>query len=147
MSNQHAHIQSLDFSPYKFPSIHNLVDDGYDTLEKIAALDDAVILKYRGVGKAALISLKALAKKRGVEWTGKTSGPRPFGPVLKLDHNSGHMNLRDWFAGQALASFGERACFADQTAEKAYRYADAMLAERMKEPRPQPKEPKLNYVN
>ena len=147
MSKQHAHIQSLDFRPHKFPSIHNLIDAGYDTLEKIAALDDAVILKYRGVGKVALIRLKELAKKRGVKWTGKTSGPRPFGPVLKLDHNSGHMNLRDWFAGQALASFDERVYFTEQVAEKAYRYADAMLAERMREPRPQPEEPKLNYVN
>ena len=146
MNEQHAHIQSLDFGPHKYPSIHNLVDAGYDTLEKIAALDDAVILKYRGVGKVALMRLKELAKKRGVEWTGKTSGPRPFGPVLKLDHNSGHMNLRDWFAGQALASFGTD-YFPMEAAEKAYRYADAMLAERMKEPRPQPEEPKLNYVN
>ena len=57
------------------------------------------------------------------------------------------MTLRDWFAGQALASFDERVHFTEQVAEKAYRYADAMLAERMREPRPQPEEPKLNYVN
>ena len=133
MSKQHAHIQSLDFGPHRFPSIHNLIDDGYDTLEKIAALDDNVILKYRGVGRIALIKLKQLAKERGVQWTGKAGKRTPLGPILKLDYNSDKMNLRDWFAGQALASGWAGNYSPMEAAEQAYGYADAMLAERAKE--------------
>lgn len=62
------------------------------------------------------------------------------------DPNQG-MNLRDWFAGQALVAmpllndgaysqlardFGDPERDAKQCATAAYRYADAMLAERSK---------------
>lgn len=48
-----------------------------------------------------------------------------------LGHHEG-MTLRDWFAGQALAigyAMGEPP---HETAQQAYSYADAMLAERSK---------------
>jgi hypothetical protein len=47
-------------------------------------------------------------------------------------HSVGGMTLRDWFAGMALhASFGSGESFND-VAERAYLYADAMIAERNK---------------
>lgn len=52
-------------------------------------------------------------------------------------HSHEGMSLRDWFAGQALAGFVVRqsAAFSDaETGAKfAYRYADAMMAEREKD--------------
>lgn len=47
----------------------------------------------------------------------------------------GGMTLRDWFAGKALTGMGTMPCWPnehDKCAEIAYRYADAMLAERAK---------------
>lgn len=45
------------------------------------------------------------------------------------------MNLRDWFAGQALASIASQHSSLDAsiTAAKAYNFADAMLAARRAE--------------
>jgi len=44
------------------------------------------------------------------------------------------MSLRDWFAGQALASIAERDdWFPNVIAARAYAVADAMLVERTKE--------------
>lgn len=62
--------------------------------------------------------------------------------IITGQHNTSGMSLRDWFAGQALAGL-----LADPTtdthvppalaqsafADAAYRFADAMLAERQKE--------------
>lgn len=49
------------------------------------------------------------------------------------------MSLRDWFAGKALpfclSEFGGNAEDQKQYAEAAYQIADAMLAERSKEPK------------
>ena len=72
----------------------------------------------------------------------------PGGSVSYGQPANGHhgMTLRDWFAGQALASDWAGDYSPTGAAEQAYRYADAMLAERTNEPRPQPKEAKLNYV-
>jgi hypothetical protein len=44
------------------------------------------------------------------------------------------MSLRDWFAGQALVGIATNRTARpyEQDAEQAYRYADAMLAERAK---------------
>ena len=42
------------------------------------------------------------------------------------------MSLRDWFAGQALASDWAGDYSPMQAAEHAYKYADGMLAERAK---------------
>jgi hypothetical protein len=63
-------------------------------------------------------------------------GPAFPGPTFSQGgHPTGHgmgMTLRDWFAGQALAS----GAFADSTksfaddAEAAYKWADAMIAAR-----------------
>lgn len=56
------------------------------------------------------------------------------GAVTPIGHNG--MTLRDWFAGQALA--GDLAATPNcrpsiiGSAERAYAYADAMLAERAK---------------
>ena len=127
-------------------ALDNLSTCGYDTLEKLARTDDRELRRIRGVGPRTLDKIKEAVKAQGVEWTGETHNPIPFGPMIRLEVNSPVMNLRDWFAGQALASFGTD-YFPMEAAEKAYRYADAMLAERMNEPRPQPEEPKLNYVN
>jgi len=69
----------------------------------------------------------------------------PQGDYLNVSEEG--MTLRDWFAGQALASDWAGDYSPTGAAEQAYRYADAMLAERTNEPRPQPKEAKLNYVN
>lgn len=45
------------------------------------------------------------------------------------------MSLRDWFAGQALAGIVAFAMPAPENAkELAYQYADALLAERKKDP-------------
>lgn len=58
-------------------------------------------------------------------------------PMPGTDHNYTEtgMTLRDWFAGQALAGFcGNRIHLQSHppeiTASEAYRYADALLAER-----------------
>ena len=47
--------------------------------------------------------------------------------------------LRDWFAGQAMASLlaGYQGESASQLAARAYVYADAMMRERRHEPEPQ----------
>ena len=42
------------------------------------------------------------------------------------------MTLRDWFAGQALTGLYERSLSDSHMAHRAYRMADAMLAERSK---------------
>ena len=42
------------------------------------------------------------------------------------------MTLRDWFAGQALTSHWASDYSPMKAAEQAYKYADAMLAERAK---------------
>lgn len=62
--------------------------------------------------------------------------PRPG-----FDNPAGYedgMTLRDWFAGQALISLPNIGCGADldiqDTAAAAYQIADAMLAERSKQP-------------
>lgn len=46
------------------------------------------------------------------------------------------MTLRDWFAGQALIGIvaAERYGYADGDAQEAYEIADAMLAERERQP-------------
>lgn len=53
-------------------------------------------------------------------------------PAGDVYHQTG-MTLRDWFAGQALAGSVSRAMINPaERATQAYRYADAMLAERSK---------------
>ncbi|MEY9098853.1 hypothetical protein ABIA24_001762 [Sinorhizobium fredii] len=75
--------------------------------------------------------------------TGGPAFPRPAGtngaphPSDRWENNAqGGMSLRDWFAGQALAGYLAADQLnhvgADLAAECAYRYADAMLAEREK---------------
>jgi hypothetical protein len=68
--------------------------------------------------------------------------PPAFPCAAENGHQSG-MTLRDWFAGQALANpdlstrTDSDALTAEQrTAVRAYRYADAMLAERAKKDTP-----------
>jgi hypothetical protein len=62
----------------------------------------------------------------------KDSGEPAF-PVSTVDGFTQHgMTLRDWFAGQALVGIVNRSIRTEQAAESAYRYADAMLAERQK---------------
>ena len=60
----------------------------------------------------------------------------PSGAPVKATVYSG-MSLRDWFAGQALASmmrdFGKLTDSYEQIAGHAYCVADAMLAERSKD--------------
>jgi hypothetical protein len=46
------------------------------------------------------------------------------------------MTLRDYFAGQALLPVCNRGASSRECAEAAYQIADAMLAERAKEPKP-----------
>ena len=53
----------------------------------------------------------------------------PDAPYLSVEQGYG-MTLRDYFAGQALASFTSGTRKAHEDAGKAYRIADAMLAER-----------------
>lgn len=70
---------------------------------------------------------------------------RPFGPDGELNLTAPpRMTLRDWFAGQALASMTlagpyaltqqnrEVELYLKEAAASAYRYADAMLEERRK---------------
>ena len=52
--------------------------------------------------------------------------PNDGGPV-------GLASLRDWFAGEALATMREDDYYPIAMAEKSYRIADAMLVEREKE--------------
>lgn len=69
--------------------------------------------------------------------TGGPAFPLPLGSQDLPEPAYGGMSLRDWFAGQALAgmmasevdgsTYNE-----DPAAERAYRFADAMLAEREK---------------
>lgn len=54
-----------------------------------------------------------------------------FGPLCEAIHQEG-MTLRDYFAGQALASFDHAFRVPESDAKKAYAIADAMLAERKK---------------
>ncbi len=61
----------------------------------------------------------------------------PAFPQPEQLHTEGRgMNLRDWFAGQALAGIlsnpESSECHIAATAETAYRLADAMLKERAK---------------
>lgn len=71
-------------------------------------------------------------------------GPAFARPVGKLSqeewsHDQEGMSLRDWFAGQAIATcrvkvplFGDEGSATADCAAVAYRIADAMLAERSK---------------
>lgn len=69
----------------------------------------------------------------------------PAFPEFQIDtvraSSTSGMSLRDWLAGQALAGFvsiahddGEPIMGAADTASAAYNYADAMLAERSRQP-------------
>jgi hypothetical protein len=56
-------------------------------------------------------------------------------PSAAIDPNFGGMDLRDWFAGQALASMLSNPQNIDKTtpplaAKLSYDFADAMMAER-----------------
>lgn len=69
--------------------------------------------------------------------------PPAFPIVFPTNMHSPGMTLRDWFAGQALANpdlstrTDSDALTAEQrTSVRAYRYADAMLAERAKKDTP-----------
>lgn len=69
----------------------------------------------------------------------KGGGPAfPTGPLNRADTEPG-MSLRDWFAGHALVTPLVTNCcggtWAQQIAQEAYKLADAMLAERAKEPK------------
>lgn len=76
-------------------------------------------------------------------------------PAFPRDHRHlGHngMTLRDWFAGQVLASaaalpFGAADCI--NRAKAAYEQADAMLAARSKpaEPAPEPRMQRVAYFD
>lgn len=58
---------------------------------------------------------------------------RPDGTQYGAVGVSRGMSLRDWFAGQALLALATEADVeVDDAARHAYRYADAMLAEREK---------------
>ena len=60
------------------------------------------------------------------------AGYEPAFPVPELASYYG-MTLRDWFAGQAMAAFIARETMnGSDTAQTAYAFADAMLAERLK---------------
>lgn len=57
----------------------------------------------------------------------------PDGSIKPVYSDSNGMSLRDWFAGQALAGIirnGILEDFEPEVAARAYRFADAMLAER-----------------
>jgi hypothetical protein len=116
-------------------ALDNLSTCGYDTLEKLAKTDDRELRRIRGVGPRTLDKIKEAVKAQGVKWTGETHNPIPFGPLIRLEVNSPVMNLRDWFAGQALAGllasdWSEEA--GDIVSCLAYEHADCMLAQRAK---------------
>jgi len=113
--------------------LDNLANCGYGTLEKLARTNDRELRRIRGMGPRTLEKIKEAVKATGIEWTGKPYNPIPLGPLIKLDTNAPVMNLRDWFAGQALTSHGSSDYSPMKAAEQAYKYADAMLAERVKE--------------
>ena len=134
MSNKtQTPIESVEVTGLSYYILQRIAEEGYDTLEKVAAADEAKLMKFRGFGKATLAKLKLAAEAKGIPWTGKPYRQTTFGPILKLDYNSGHMNLRDWFAGQALAGllasdWSEEA--GDVVSCLAYEHADCMLAQR-----------------
>ena len=116
-------------------ALDNLSTCGYDTLEKLAKADDRELKRIRGVGPRTLDKIKEAVKAQGVKWTGETHNPIPFGPMIRLEVNSPVMNLRDWFAGQALAGlltsdWSEYS--GDVVSCLAYEHADCMLAQRAK---------------
>lgn len=65
---------------------------------------------------------------RAFPWNATAPDGTPF--------SGGGMNLRDWFAGQALSGMTANEAWNDsttfETAQVAYAYADAMIAERAK---------------
>lgn len=124
-------IQSLQIKGV-LTFLNVLASCGYETLNQLAAADDLTLMKIRGMGPSVLARFKEAAKVHGIPWTGKPHKPIPLGPVIKLEHNAGSMNLRDWFAGQALTSHWASDYSPMKAAEQAYKYADAMLAERNK---------------
>jgi hypothetical protein len=109
---------------------------GYQTLNQVAAADDLTLMKIRGMGPSTLARFKEAAKFYGIPWTGKPHKSIPLGPVIKLGHDAGSMNLRDWFAGQALIPIvtnykqrGQELTWLN-VAEEAYDFADALLHQR-----------------
>jgi hypothetical protein len=56
--------------------------------------------------------------------------------------NVPEMTLRDWFAGQALPAVAAKGSSTAKISEDAYKIADAMLAERSKEHRPETRTPR-----
>ena len=124
-------IQSL-MIPGVNTVLDNLASCGYETLAQVADTNDRELRRVRGMGPRTLEKIKEAAKAHGIPWTGKSHVPVPIGPLIKLDQTNGSVNLRDWFAGQALASDWAGDYSPMQAAEHAYKYADAMLAERAK---------------
>jgi hypothetical protein len=131
-------LESLDFKWVRQEALQNLCSLGYTTLEKVAQMDDRLLLQIRGISQRSLNTIKQVAQERGIEWTGKPiTGKTPS--MIKSFNND--QSIRDYFAAQALNAIISRGLEMHQTPDLvacwSYEYADAMMNERLKAKKPE----------
>lgn len=126
-------LESLDFKWVRQEAIQNLCALGYETLEKVAQMDDRLLLQIRGISQRSINTIKQVAQERGIEWTGKPISRKS--PAMIKSFNNDRA-LRDYFAAQALngtlsKGFGSPVSV-QEVARICYTLADAMMNERLK---------------
>ena len=126
-------LESLDFKWVRQEALQNLCTLGYETLEKVAQMDDRLLLQIRGISQRSINTIKQVAQERGIEWTGKPiSGKSPA--MIKSFNND--RALRDYFAAQALNGTISKGFLnpvaLQEVARISYALADAMMNERLK---------------
>ena len=85
-------------------AVENLIENGYDTLEKIAAADADLLVKYRGVGKVAVLRLRALARANGIPCTGKSFKPS----FIEMERKLSEAKRKNKILNAALRQIRER---------------------------------------
>lgn len=102
---------------------------GIKTVADLISKSDDDLLEVRNFGQSSLYEVDLKLHEHGFERMGQSSIAIPFDTKTRVEilPDELSINLRDWFAGQALK---QRKWYAADAASEAYEIADAMLIER-----------------